>query len=240
MEAVRSVAALPDNTQPVVDASDLTKIYKMGEVEVKALNGVDIKINHGEYVTLMGASGSGKSSILSILGCLDRSTFGEYSLMGRPVNEMEDSELASIRNRFIGFVFQTFNLLPRATSLQNIELPLTYGGVKKPERRSRAMAMLEKVGLASRASHKSSQLSGGERQRVAIARALVTEPALLLADEPTGNLDSRTGQSILELFGDVHREGKTILMVTHDPVVAQNGTRTITIKDGATESDVTH
>lgn len=224
----------------VVNGTGLRKVYRMGEVEVEALAGVDIKIKRGEFVTVTGTSGSGKSTVLSIIGCLDRVTSGSYSLMDRDVEIMSDSELASVRNQFIGFVFQTFNLLPRATSVQNVELPLIYAGEGRRERREKAMAMLEKVGLGSRAFHRPSQLSGGERQRVAIARALVTEPALLLADEPTGNLDSTTGNSIMELFQSVHNEGKTILLVTHDPEVAVKGTRTIQLKDGLIERDVSN
>lgn len=221
----------------VVDARSLRKTYMMGEVMVNALAGVDVTIKEGEYVTVMGASGSGKSTVLSILGCLDRATSGSYSLMGRPVDGMDDSELAAVRNRFLGFVFQTFNLLPRASSLQNVELPLIYAGVKRSERRERALDMLNRVGLGSRAGHRPNQLSGGERQRVAVARALVTEPALLLADEPTGNLDSSTGRAILELFQNVHDQGKTILMVTHDSSIADRGTRSIRIRDGLIERD---
>ncbi len=221
----------------VVDAGALRKIYSMGEVAVEALRGVDLKIRRGEYSCIMGASGSGKSTLLNILGCLDRPTSGTYRLMGRPVVDMEDGELAAVRNRFIGFVFQTFNLLPRATALQNVELPLVYARVVGGARRDRAMAVLEKVGLSDRAGHRPNQLSGGERQRVAIARALVTAPAMLLADEPTGNLDSRTGDRILELFSDLNSEGNTILLVTHDRGVASHAGRTITIRDGMVESD---
>ena len=222
----------------VVDGTDLRKIYRMGEVEVNALAGVDLKINQGEFVTVTGASGSGKSTILSVIGCLDRVTSGSYKLMEREVESMTDSELAFIRNKFIGFVFQTFNLLPRATSVQNVELPLIYAGNSRKDRREKAIAMLEKVGLGARAFHRPNQLSGGERQRVAVARALVTEPTLLLADEPTGNLDSITGNSIIELFQSIHNEGKTILLVTHDPEIAIRGTRTIQLKDGQIERDV--
>jgi putative ABC transport system ATP-binding protein len=195
------------------------------------------KSTSGEFATVTGASGSGKSTILGIIGCLDRPTSGTYHLMDRRVDEMEDRELAVIRNRFIGFVFQTFNLLARSTSLQNVELPLMYAGVPGRERRERSLAMLERVGLASRAHHHPSQLSGGERQRVAIARALVTEPALLLADEPTGNLDSSTGRSIMELFLEVHRDGSTILLVTHDQELASIGTRKIRLLDGRIVED---
>jgi putative ABC transport system ATP-binding protein len=227
----------PASCHPVVDLQAIRKTYEMDEVTVEALGGVDLRIDKGEFASVMGASGSGKSTILGIIGCLDRPTSGSYRLMDRRVDEMEDSDLAGIRNRFIGFVFQTFNLLSRATSLQNVELPLMYGGVPHGERRERAMAMLEKVGLVSRARHRPSQLSGGERQRVAIARALVTEPALVLADEPTGNLDSTTGRSIMELFLRVHEEGNTILLVTHDPQVAATGSRIIHLLDGRIVED---
>jgi putative ABC transport system ATP-binding protein len=223
---------------PVVDLRAIRKTYEMDEVTVEALAGIDLRIDRGEFASVMGASGSGKSTILGIIGCLDRPTSGSYSLMDRRVDEMEDSDLAGIRNRFIGFVFQTFNLLSRATSLQNVELPLMYGGVPRGERRDRSMAMLEKVGLGSRAGHRPSQLSGGERQRVAIARALVTEPALVLADEPTGNLDSTTGRSIMELFLRVHEEGNTILLVTHDSQVAAAGSRIIRLLDGRIIEDI--
>lgn len=221
----------------VVDARDIRKTYSMGEATVEALRGVSLTIRKGEYTSIMGASGSGKSTLLSIIGCLDRPSSGSCSLLDRQVEDMSDRDLAGTRNRFIGFVFQTFNLLPRTSSLHNVELPLVYAGMPGPERKDRAMAMLERVGLASRADHRPNQLSGGERQRVAIARALVTRPALLLADEPTGNLDSRTGESILELFSRVHEEGNTIVLVTHDPQVAVRGSRTIRLKDGFVEGD---
>jgi putative ABC transport system ATP-binding protein len=221
----------------VVDARGIRKSYRMGEVEVEALRGVDVRIDPGEFTCIMGASGSGKSTLLNIVGCLDRPTSGTFSLMDRSVDTMDDADLAEVRNRFIGFVFQTFNLLPRSSALQNVELPLVYARVQSRERRDRAMAMLDKVGLASRAGHRPNQLSGGERQRVAIARALVTHPALLLADEPTGNLDSRTGSVIMEMFHSIHSEGNTILLVTHDPEIAREAGRVVRIKDGLVESD---
>lgn len=221
----------------VVDARQIRKSYRMGEVEVDALKGVDVRIGHGEFTCIMGASGSGKSTLLNILGCLDRPTSGTFDLMGRSVDSMDDGDLAEVRNRFIGFVFQTFNLLPRSSAVQNVELPLIYARVSSRDRRERAMAMLEKVGLASRAGHRPNQLSGGERQRVAIARALVTGPALLLADEPTGNLDSKTGRVIMEMFHSLHSEGNTILLVTHDPEIAGEAGRILRIKDGLVESD---
>ncbi len=221
----------------VVDAREIRKSYRMGEVTVEALRGVDVRIEPGEFTCLMGASGSGKSTLLNILGCLDRPSSGSFSLLGRQVESMDDGELASVRNRFIGFVFQTFNLLPRSSALQNVELPLVYARVPSRERHDRAMAVLAKVGLESRAGHRPNQLSGGERQRVAIARALVTKPALLLADEPTGNLDSRTGRVIMEMFHSIHSEGNTILLVTHDADIALEAGRVVRIKDGLVESD---
>ncbi len=227
----------PASRTPVVDASGLRKSYLMGEVLVEALAGVDLRLDRGAFTTIMGASGSGKSTLLSIIGCLDKPTSGSYLLMGRQVGGMNDSTLAGIRNRHIGFIFQTFNLLPRMTAIQNVELPLMYAGVSREERRSRSLAMLSKTGLASRAHHRSNQLSGGERQRVAIARALVTGPSLLLADEPTGNLDSHTGLSIMELIMQVHDEGNTILLVTHDQQVASMGTRAIKLRDGSIVED---
>ncbi len=226
-----------DGAVPVIEATGLRKVYSMGEVSVEALRGIDFRLAKGEFTAIMGASGSGKSTLLNIIGCLDRPTEGSYSLMGRQVETMMDSELAAVRNRFIGFVFQTFNLLPRASAAANVELPLVYARVQGRERRERAMEVLERVGLADRADHRPNQLSGGERQRVAIARALVTRPALLLADEPTGNLDSRTGAVILELFRNLHDEGNTILLVTHDPGVAQAAGRLVRIRDGRVESD---
>jgi putative ABC transport system ATP-binding protein len=221
----------------VVDAENLGKTYMMGDVPVNALVGVNLKLHQGEFATVMGASGSGKSTLLSIVGCLDRPDSGSYTLMGRRADGMDDGELARVRNRNIGFIFQTFNLLPRSTSLQNVELPLMYGGVSGKERRQRALAILDRVGLASRAHHRPNQLSGGERQRVAIARALVTCPSLLLADEPTGNLDSVTGRSIMDLIQQVHSEGNTILLVTHDPLVATMGSRMIRLGDGRVLED---
>lgn len=227
----------PDSRPLVVDAGNLVKSYLMGGVPVNALAGVSLKLHQGEFATVVGASGSGKSTLLSIVGCLDRPDSGSYLLMGRRVDVMDDGDLARVRNRNIGFIFQTFNLLPRATSLQNVELPLMYGGVPGKERRRRALAILDRVGLASRAHHRPNQLSGGERQRVAIARALVTNPSLLLADEPTGNLDSVTGRSIMDLIRQVHSEGNTILLVTHDPLVAAMGSRMIRLGDGRVLED---
>ncbi len=222
---------------PLVELNGICKNYNMGEVTVEALRGVDFTLNRGEMTCIMGSSGSGKSTLLNILGCLDRPTSGVYRLMSRRVDGMDDNELASIRNRFIGFIFQTFNLLPRATALHNVELPLIYARVPRRERRERAASVLERVGLADRSTHRPTQLSGGERQRVAIARALVTDPALLLADEPTGNLDSGTGARILELFSRLHQEGNTILMVSHDRAVGGICRRIVRIRDGLIDTD---
>jgi putative ABC transport system ATP-binding protein len=226
------MTACPGSRPPVVDAREIWKSYRMGETTVDALAGIDITLRRGSFTAITGASGSGKSTLLSILGCLDSPDSGAYSLMDRRVDAMDDGELAVVRNRYIGFVFQTFNLLPRATSLENVELPLIYGGVKRGDRKARSLALLEKVGLGSRIHHRPNQLSGGERQRVAIARALVTEPALILADEPTGNLDSVTGGAIMDLLLKVHGEGNTILLVTHDPGIAVMASRTLVLSDG--------
>jgi len=221
----------------IVEASGICKVYRMGEINVEALRGINFSLRRGEMTCIMGSSGSGKSTLLNILGCLDRPTSGVYRLMSRRVDSMDDNELAAVRNRFIGFVFQTFNLLPRATALHNIELPLIYARVPRKERRERALEVIEKVGLSDRYSHRPAQLSGGERQRVAIARALVTSPALLLADEPTGNLDSGTGGRILELFQMLHAEGNTILMVSHDSDVGSICHRLVNIRDGLIDLD---
>jgi putative ABC transport system ATP-binding protein len=213
-------------------AEDLWKIYKMGKQEVQALRGVSFSIKKNEFVAIMGPSGSGKSTIMNIVGCLDTPTKGKYYLKGKLVSTLSDNELAYIRNREIGFVFQVFNLLPRATAYHNVEIPLIYKGTKKKEREERTQRALEMVEMTERKDHRPSELSGGERQRVAIARALVNEPSLLLADEPTGNLDSKTGQEILNLFRKIHAQGNTIIIVTHDREIAQHAHRIITIKDG--------
>lgn len=223
----------------VIQIRDLKKIYKMGSSVVKALNGVTFKVERNEYIAIMGPSGSGKSTLMNMIGCLDTPTSGEYYLNGSSVSQMDDNELASIRNREIGFVFQTFNLLPRVDCLQNVELPLIYSGMKSSERKDRARETLEKVGLGDRTHHKPNELSGGQRQRVAIARALVNKPSILLADEPTGNLDTKTGVEIMELFEELYRAGNTILLVTHEEDIAEHARRVIRLRDGVIESDRT-
>lgn len=222
----------------VIRIERLTKDYVLGAETVRALRGVDLRVDRNEYVAIMGPSGSGKSTLMNLIGCLDTPTGGEYWLNGQAVAGKEDDELAHIRNREIGFVFQTFNLLPRATSLHNVELPLVYGGVPAKERRARAEEMLHKVGLGDRMKHRPSELSGGQRQRVAIARALVNNPAILLADEPTGNLDSQTGDEIMALFDELHTSGQTIILVTHEHDIAERAHRTVTLRDGLIASDV--
>ncbi|MFO7303140.1 MAG: ABC transporter ATP-binding protein [Acidobacteriota bacterium] len=221
----------------LIETVDLWKTYQMGTEEVHALRGVSIQIERGEYVAIMGPSGSGKSTLMNLIGCLDTPTKGTYLLNGKEVSTMNDDELARIRNEEIGFVFQTFNLLPRATALQNVELPLIYAGVPAKERAVRANEALDKVELGDRKYHRPNQMSGGQRQRVAIARALVNNPSILLADEPTGNLDSRTGVEIMALFQRLHDSGNTIVLVTHEPDVAAYAQRTIYIRDGQVEKD---
>jgi putative ABC transport system ATP-binding protein len=223
--------------RPVIHTENLGKDYVMGAETVRALRGIDLDINRNEYVAIMGPSGSGKSTLMNLIGCLDTPTAGEYWLNNTAVARMNDDQLAAIRNREIGFVFQTFNLLPRATALHNVELPLIYGGTGSKERRQRAEHVLERVGLADRMTHRPAELSGGQRQRVAVARALVNDPAILLADEPTGNLDSRTGADIMALFDELHASGQTILLVTHEHDIAMHAHRRITLLDGLIESD---
>ena len=222
----------------LIETVDLWKTYVMGDEEIHALRGVSVQIERGEYVAIMGPSGSGKSTLMNLIGCLDTPSKGSYLLNGKQVSEMNDNELARIRNEEIGFVFQTFNLLPRATALHNVELPLVYAGVAAKDRQDRARAALEKVELAQRMTHRPNELSGGQRQRVAIARALVNNPSILLADEPTGNLDSKTGAEIMALFERLHKSGNTIVLVTHEPDVAAFAYRAIHIRDGKVENDV--
>jgi putative ABC transport system ATP-binding protein len=222
----------------LIETLDLWKTYVMGSEEIHALRGVSIQIERGEYVAIMGPSGSGKSTLMNLIGCLDTPSKGSYLLNGKQVSEMNDNELARIRNEEIGFVFQTFNLLPRATALRNVELPLVYAGMPAKERELQARGALEKVELGSRMNHRPNELSGGQRQRVAIARALVNNPSILLADEPTGNLDSKTGIEIMALFDRLHKAGNTIVLVTHEADVAAYAHRSIHIRDGQVENDV--
>ena len=221
----------------LINMTNLKKVYDLGEVKVAALNGVDVAINKNEYVAIMGPSGSGKSTLMNIIGCLDIPSSGEYILNGKKVSQMEDDELATIRNKEIGFVFQTFNLLPRANALHNVELPLIYNGSSRNDRKEIARNTLSKVGLADRMHHKPNELSGGQRQRVAVARALVNNPSIILADEPTGNLDSKTGKEIMELFDELHNAGNTIILVTHEEYIAQHSHRIIRLLDGKIVSD---
>lgn len=223
--------------EPVIQVRDLHKNYRMGSDTIRALNGVDCAIRENEYVAVMGPSGSGKSTLMNIIGCLDRPTTGEYRLSGENVSKLGDRALARVRNRRIGFVFQTFNLLPRATALQNVEVPMMYGGVGRRQRRARARETLRRVGLEDRMKHKPSELSGGQRQRVAVARALVNEPEILLADEPTGNLDSRTGEDIMDLFDALHDAGQTIILVTHETHIAKRAHRHVHLHDGVVTQD---
>ena len=235
---------MPDSVAPggsaadeVIAVRDLHKHYRMGAETIRALSGVDCVIRNNEYVAVMGPSGSGKSTLMNIIGCLDRPSSGAYWLSGEDVSHFGDRALARVRNRRIGFVFQTFNLLPRANALQNVEVPLMYGGVGRRARRARARQALARVGLSDRLKHKPSELSGGQRQRVAVARALVNEPDILLADEPTGNLDSRTGRDIMELFDVLHDAGQTIILVTHEPDIASHASRHLTLRDGVVTED---
>lgn len=222
----------------VIQIENLTRVYQMGETEVRALAGVSLEVKRNEYIAIMGPSGSGKSTLMNMIGCLDTPSSGEYILNGNRVSQMNDSDLAEVRNREIGFVFQTFNLLPRTSCLANVELPLIYAGVKASDRKERALDVLDKVGLGDRVDHKPNELSGGQRQRVAIARALVNSPSILLADEPTGNLDTKTGDEIMLLFEELYRSGNTIILVTHENEIAEYARRIVRLRDGLVEKDV--
>jgi putative ABC transport system ATP-binding protein len=224
----------------VININDISKTYKIGTEIVRALKSITLDIHKNEYVALMGPSGSGKSTLMNILGCLDTPTGGEYFLSGTDVSKMIDNELAMVRNREIGFVFQTFNLLPRYTALENVSLPLVYAGMAKRERDERAKEVLEQVGLGDRMEHRPNELSGGQRQRVAVARALVNNPSIILADEPTGNLDSKTSYEIMNLFGEIHANGNTVILVTHEEDIAMHAHRIIRLRDGLVETDVTN
>jgi putative ABC transport system ATP-binding protein len=222
----------------IIELQNVHKVYDMGAEKVHALNGVDLTIGKAEYVAIMGPSGSGKSTMMNLLGCLDTPSTGSYILNGTAVEKLNDQELAAIRNKEIGFVFQTFNLLARTDALQNVELPLIYAGVSRKERRERAQRALARVGLTDRSHHLPNELSGGQRQRVAIARALVNDPSILLADEPTGNLDTATSTDIMNLFDELHRQGNTVILVTHEPDIAAHADRKIVLRDGKVQSDV--
>ena len=221
----------------LIDIRDITKVYQMGDQQVQALAGVSVGVERGEYVAIMGPSGSGKSTLMNLIGCLDTPSSGSYVLNGKEVARMTDDELAAIRNQEIGFVFQTFNLLPRTSALQQVELPLVYGGTSKKERRERAIAALKAVGLSDRMNHTPNELSGGQRQRVAVARALINDPRILLADEPTGNLDSQTGAEIMALFDELNAKGNTIVLVTHEEDIAAHARRIVRLKDGKVRDD---
>ena len=223
---------------PVVQMHDITKVYGSGEAEVRAVDGVSLTVHAGEYVAIMGASGSGKSTLMNIIGALDVATSGTYRIDGVDIGDLDDDALSLVRNRRIGFIFQAFNLIPRMSAAANVELPLMYRGVRRSERKARALAALGKVGLADRSHHQPNELSGGQQQRVAVARALAMEPSLMLADEPTGNLDSRSTADVLDLLDEIHREGKTIVIITHEDEVAARAQRVITLRDGRIESDV--
>ncbi len=224
--------------ESVISLKNIVKYYRVGSQVVKALQGVDLEIKHGEYVAIMGPSGSGKSTLMNLIGALDTPTSGSYVLNGTQVGEMTDDRLAEIRNKEIGFVFQTFNLLPRYNALENVVLPLIYAGISKVDRNQQGRKVLDNVGLTDRINHKPNELSGGQRQRVAIARALVNNPSIILADEPTGNLDSRTSEDIMKLFEDIHNQGNTIIIVTHEEEIARHSKRIVRLRDGLVESDL--
>ena len=228
-----------NSNEAILQLRDIKRDFKLGAQTVHVLKGIDLDIHNNQYVALMGPSGSGKSTLMNLLGCLDTPTSGSYKLNGTDVSSLNDNELAEIRNREIGFVFQTFNLLPRSTALDNVALPLIYAGMSKEERLARAAEVLEQVGLADRMDHRPNQLSGGQRQRVAVARALVNKPALILADEPTGNLDSKTSLEIMKLFDDIQAAGNTVILVTHEEDIAQHAKRIIRLVDGNIDSDIT-
>jgi putative ABC transport system ATP-binding protein len=222
---------------PVIDLRDVSKTYRIGEIEVHALRGVTLQVQRGEYIAIMGASGSGKTTLMNLMGCLDEPTAGIYRLNGLDVRGIDEDTMADVRNRFIGFVFQSFNLIPRTPALANVELPLAYAGIPRAARRERAMRAIQEVGLADRIHHQPSELSGGQQQRVAIARALVTNPAMILADEPTGNLDTTSGAEVLELFERLGDEGRTIVLITHEDQVARHARRVVRVKDGRVVDD---
>lgn len=229
---------MSDNEPPIIRLEKVTKLYRMGDAEVHALRAIDFTLDRGDMVAIMGSSGSGKSTLLNVVGMLDRPTEGKYFLYGQAVQDLSETELAELRNRKLGFVFQSFNLLQRDTALENVELPMVYAGVRPSDRRKRAMEALDRVGLAERMHHLPNQLSGGQQQRVSIARAIVNQPLLLLADEPTGALDSATSESVMALFGDLHRQGMTVVLVTHDPGIAGYAKRVVSFRDGQIVSDV--
>jgi putative ABC transport system ATP-binding protein len=233
-----SAVLLPEGSGPILRLQDVGKVYATGSVEVEALRGVSMQVEHGEYVAIMGPSGSGKSTLMHILGCLDVPTSGSYDLAGEDVSTMSEAALATVRNRQIGFVFQQFNLLASLPAWRNVELPLCYSGMGRAERKERAMRALERVGLGDRVDHRPGELSGGQQQRVAVARALVTDPALILADEPTGNLDSHSSADVLGLFTELHDQGRTIVLITHEPDVARSAQRIVRILDGQVDSAI--
>jgi len=226
-----------ENNKEVISIENIYKIYDAGFIQVEALKRINLKVKRGEYLAIMGPSGSGKSTLMNIIGCLDRPTTGEYFFEGERISELDDDKLAYIRNKRVGFVFQTYNLLPRSDAISNVELPLIYAGVEATERKKRALSALTMVGIANRAKHRPNELSGGESQRIAIARAIVNEPSIILADEPTGNLDTKAGSEIMAIFRKINDEGKTIILVTHDPEIAKEARRLVRLRDGEIISD---